>query len=188
MWPIALPQTKVVHLLRLAWATVDVSVNQSETSQGNAIIQSGCESQLYQSVSAAYPKRIRQRDGNESAAVSSVSAAYPKRIQSEHVKGMETNRLRYQAYRLRIQSEYVKGMETNQLRYQAYRLRIGCVSKRNPRCVLTFSTKQEHDIVRERIMRGDFEYGDEIVIDIPEFFRVEAVVLTPYHSEAYFPS
>jgi hypothetical protein len=31
---------------------------------------------------------------------------------------------------------------------------------------LTFSTKQEHDIVRERIMRGDFKYGDEIVIDI----------------------
>jgi hypothetical protein len=39
MWPIALPQTKVVHLLRLAWATVVVSVNQSE---------------------------IRQRDGNKS--------------------------------------------------------------------------------------------------------------------------
>jgi sulfur transfer protein SufE len=47
MWPIALPQTKVVHLLRLAWATVVVNINQSETSQGNAVIQSGCKSQLY---------------------------------------------------------------------------------------------------------------------------------------------
>jgi hypothetical protein len=26
MWPIPLPQTKVVHLLSLAWATVVVSV------------------------------------------------------------------------------------------------------------------------------------------------------------------
>jgi hypothetical protein len=47
MWPIALPQTKVVHLLRLAWATVVVSINQSKTGQGNAVIQSGCKSQLY---------------------------------------------------------------------------------------------------------------------------------------------
>jgi hypothetical protein len=38
---------------------------------------------------------------------------------------------------------------------------------------LTFSTKQEHDIVRERIMRGDFQYGDEIVIDIPACVNVE---------------
>jgi hypothetical protein len=96
MWPIALPQTKVAHLLRLALANVVVSANQSETSQDNAVIR--C-------VSAAYPKQIRQRDGNEP--------------------------LRYQAYRLRIQSEYAKGIETNRLRYQAYRLRIGCVSKSN---------------------------------------------------------
>jgi hypothetical protein len=32
---------------------------------------------------------------------------------------------------------------------------------------LTFSTKQEHGIIKERIMQGDFNYGDEIVIDIP---------------------
>jgi hypothetical protein len=38
---------------------------------------------------------------------------------------------------------------------------------------LTFSTKQEHVIVRERIMRGDFKYGDEIVIDIPACVNVE---------------
>jgi nitrate/nitrite-specific signal transduction histidine kinase len=48
MWPIALPQTKVLHLLRLAWATAVVSVNQSETSQDNAVIQSGCKSLRYQ--------------------------------------------------------------------------------------------------------------------------------------------
>jgi hypothetical protein len=66
MWPFALPETKVVHLLSLAWATVDISVNQSETSQGNAIIQSGCQTQLYE--------------------------AYWLRIQSKYVKGMETNR------------------------------------------------------------------------------------------------
>jgi hypothetical protein len=53
-------------------------------------------------VGLAYPKRIRQRDGNDSTAVSSVSAAYQLRIQSEYVKGMETTRRRYQAYRLRI--------------------------------------------------------------------------------------
>jgi hypothetical protein len=120
VWPIALPQTKVVHLLRLAWVTVVVSVNQSETSQGNPVIQSGCESQLYQAyrlriqskatantsqgwkqidcgikrigcVSKANPKRIRQKDGNDLTAVPSVSAAYPKQIQSEHVKRMDTN-------------------------------------------------------------------------------------------------
>jgi hypothetical protein len=36
------------------------------------------------SVSAAYPKRIRQRDGNESTAVSSVSAAYPRCVMEAH--------------------------------------------------------------------------------------------------------
>jgi hypothetical protein len=79
MWPFALPQTKVVHLLRLAWVTVVVTVNQYKSRQGNASIQSGCKSQRYQ--------------------------AYGLRIQSEYVKGMDTNRLRYQAYWLRIQSE-----------------------------------------------------------------------------------
>jgi hypothetical protein len=35
-------------------------------------------------VSAAYPKQIRQRDGNESTAVSSVSAAYPRCVVEAH--------------------------------------------------------------------------------------------------------
>ena len=38
---------------------------------------------------------------------------------------------------------------------------------------LTFSTKRENDIVRERIMRGNFKYGDEIVIDITACVNVE---------------
>jgi hypothetical protein len=63
MWPIALPKTKVVHLLRLAWATVVVSVNQSESSQGNAVIQSGCKSQLYQ----AYWLRIHAESKSNQA-------------------------------------------------------------------------------------------------------------------------
>jgi hypothetical protein len=105
MWPIALPHSKVVHLSRLAWATVVVSVNQYKSRQGHAAIKS-------------------QR-------LSSISVAYPKQIQSEYVKGMDTNRLRYQAYWLRIQSEYVKRMGTTRQRFQACRLRIGCVSKAN---------------------------------------------------------
>ena len=57
MWPIALPRTKVMHLLRLAWVTVVVSINQCESSQGNAVIQSGCELQRYQ----AYRLRIQAK-------------------------------------------------------------------------------------------------------------------------------
>jgi hypothetical protein len=63
-------------------------------------------------------------------------------FKNKYVKGMETTRRRYQAYRLPIQSEYVKGMEMDRLRYQAYRLRIGCVSKRNPRCVVEAHDRQ----------------------------------------------
>jgi hypothetical protein len=77
MWPIALPETKVVHLLRLAWKRIGC-VSKANTSKGwkrldGGIKRIGC-------VSAAYPKRIRQRDGNESTAVSSVSVAYRLRI------------------------------------------------------------------------------------------------------------
>jgi hypothetical protein len=94
MWPIALPQTKVMHLLRLAWATVVVS-NRCKSSQGNAVIQSGCELQRYQ----AYRLRIQSESKANTSkgwkritAVSSISVAYWLRIQSEYVKGMETNR------------------------------------------------------------------------------------------------
>jgi hypothetical protein len=38
---------------------------------------------------------------------------------------------------------------------------------------LKFSTKQEHDMIRERIVKGDFKYGDEIVIDTPACVNVE---------------
>jgi hypothetical protein len=41
---------------------------------------------------------------------------------------------------------------------------------------LTFSTKQENDIVRERIMCGNFNYGDEIIIDVPACVNVEVAV------------
>jgi hypothetical protein len=29
---------------------------------------------------------------------------------------------------------------------------------------ITFSSKQEHNMIKDRIKRGDFDYGDEIVI------------------------
>jgi hypothetical protein len=128
MWPIALPQTKVVHLLRLAWVPIHKRIRQRD----------GNESLRYQAyrlrvgcVSAAYPKQIRQKDGNESTAVSSVSAAYPKRIRQRDGNESTAVSSISVAYRLRIQNEYVKGMETNRRRYQAYRLRIGCVFKAN---------------------------------------------------------
>jgi hypothetical protein len=50
-------------------------------------------------VSAAYPKRIRQKDGNESTAVSSVSVAYQLRIQIKSTvrsgSTRQTDRLRF---------------------------------------------------------------------------------------------
>jgi hypothetical protein len=114
MWPIALPQTKVVHLMRLAWATLVVSINQSETSQANAIIQSGCESQLYQayrlriqSKSKVNPKWIRQKDWNKSQW--------------------------YQAYWLRIQRESKANTSKGWEQIDWGSKRIGCVSKANPK-------------------------------------------------------
>lgn len=38
---------------------------------------------------------------------------------------------------------------------------------------LTFSSKQEHDTIKARILQGDFNYGDEIVIDTPACVSVE---------------
>jgi hypothetical protein len=73
-WPIALPETKVVHLLSLANSKTNTSKGWKRLDGG--IKRIGC-------VSAAYPKRIRQRDGNGSTAVSSVSVAYRLRIQTE---------------------------------------------------------------------------------------------------------
>jgi hypothetical protein len=32
---------------------------------------------------------------------------------------------------------------------------------------ITFSSKQEHTLIKDRIMRDDFYYGDEIVIETP---------------------
>jgi hypothetical protein len=50
--------------------------NMSNTSKG--WIRIDCGIKRIGCVSAAYPKRIRQRDGYESTAVSSISVAYPK--------------------------------------------------------------------------------------------------------------
>jgi hypothetical protein len=107
MWPIALPQTKVVHLLRLSWATVVASVNQYKSRQGHATIKS-------------------QR-------LLSISVAYPKRIQSEYVKGMEKNRLRYQAYRLRIGCVSKANISKGWKRLNSGIKRIGCVSAAYPK-------------------------------------------------------
>jgi hypothetical protein len=38
---------------------------------------------------------------------------------------------------------------------------------------ITFSSKQEHDMIKDRIRRGDFNYGDEIVIETPACVNVE---------------
>jgi hypothetical protein len=37
---------------------------------------------------------------------------------------------------------------------------------------ITFSSKQEHDMIKDKIMRGDFNYGDEIVIETPACVNV----------------
>jgi hypothetical protein len=101
----------------------------------SCIMRIGC-------ISKSNPKQIRQKDGYESTAVSSVSVAYPKRIRQRDGNDLTAVSRVLAAYRLRIQSEYAKGMETNRLRYQAYRLRIGCVSKRNPRCIVEVHGRQ----------------------------------------------
>jgi hypothetical protein len=77
MWPIALPQTKVVHLLRLAWDQFKSKYVKGMETNRCGIKRIGC-------VSAAYPKRIHQRNGKESTAVSSVSAAYPRCVVEAH--------------------------------------------------------------------------------------------------------
>jgi hypothetical protein len=38
---------------------------------------------------------------------------------------------------------------------------------------ITFSSKQEHDMIKDKIMRGDFNDGDEIVIETPACVNVE---------------
>jgi hypothetical protein len=93
-------------------------------------------------VSDAYPKRIRQRDGNESTAVSSVSVAYRLRIQSEYVKGMETTRRRYQAYQLRIGCVSKANTSKGWKRIDCGIKRIGCVSAAYPRCVVEAHDRQ----------------------------------------------
>jgi hypothetical protein len=139
MWPIALPKTKAVHLLRLAWATVVDSINQSKTSQGNAAIQSGCKSQWYR----AYWLRIQsESNANTSkgweriAAVSSVSVAYPK--QPRQKDGCESTAV--QVYRLGNQSESKANTSKGWKRIDCGIKRIGCVSKGNPRCVVETHT------------------------------------------------
>jgi hypothetical protein len=116
MWPIALPQTKVVHLLRLAWETVVVTVNQNKSRQGNAVIQSGCKSQRYQAyrlriqstskatrskgwiqincgikrigcVSKANTSKGWKRLDGSIKRISCVSAAYPKQIRQRDGNG-----------------------------------------------------------------------------------------------------
>jgi len=38
---------------------------------------------------------------------------------------------------------------------------------------ITFSSKQEYDMIKDRIMRGDFNYGDDIVIETPACVNVK---------------
>ena len=38
---------------------------------------------------------------------------------------------------------------------------------------ITFSSKQEYDMIKDRIMRGDYNYGDDIVIETPACVNVK---------------